>query len=59
MSVQRASRSAPAPSASGPIALMAITRSGIHPRLLAAMAASRPAPAPAGAASLDEGTRAA
>jgi hypothetical protein len=27
-------------SASGPIALMAITRSGIHPRLLAALAAS-------------------
>jgi hypothetical protein len=27
-------------SASGPIDLMAITRSGIHPRLLAALAAS-------------------
>lgn len=58
MPVHRTSRSAPAPSASGPVALMAITRSGVHPRLLAAMAARRAETAPAHAG-LDEGIRAA
>jgi hypothetical protein len=39
--------SRPAPATIGPLALMALTRSGVSPRLLAALAQGRAAPSPA------------